>query len=490
MRIDLEDPTLFGNDAAEDESPDVFESYFMRRDEVDDFQDSGKQIQFLRAYRGEGKSAIIRHVYEAKQNAGIWAVKATGAAISPTVETDDPNVWNRQWQRSILNLVACEVGSKIGVAWSDDAMALVEEAELSGFRQKSLVSSVFSRLNISGLPELKTPSSKNQVARLSRYMEGKEAIWVFVDDIDEDFRNTETFRARISAFFSACRQLSNTIPNVVVRTSIRPNVWRILRAHSESLSKTDQYAVDLRWDTPSIQSMLARRIEGYLRRKGRIDIIDRFAKQRGAVRENSLCELVFDSPMEWGFNVQRQKPILRDATIVLSTLCRQRPRWLIELCRLATKNRRQKDRRVSISDLTSVLGEFGRERVEDLAAEYRSECPQVQEIINAFSGTQEDFTTDQLMSTIKSRVLSGLNVRFASRGGVSKPTPVAAFLYEIGFLTARSENADGTYTHYAFAQNPELLHNRTNIDHGLSWEIHPVFRQVLGLRDESGRKRR
>ncbi|WP_417746320.1 P-loop ATPase, Sll1717 family [Rosistilla oblonga] len=490
MEIDLDDETLFGNDAAEDEATDVFNAYFMPRSEVNDFMDGDMQFRFLRAYRGEGKSAIIRHVSHENQLVGIWCAKVTGSAISPGINSSDPNVWNREWQRSILNALAAEIGRNIGFAWSDDGMSLVEEAERSGYKQRSFVSSILSRLKIEGIPEMKEPTSSAHVPRIQRYLEGKDPIWLFVDDIDEDFQNTDQFRQRVSAFFSACRHLVNAIPQLVIRTSIRPNVWRILRAHSESLSKVDQYAIDLNWNEKTIRGIIAKRIEGYLQRNDRSEIISRFANQKGRVWEESLCDLAFENPMEWGFNRQTKKPKHRHPSTVLATLSRSRPRWLIELCRLSTKKRRDKKNVVCLTDITGVLNEFGRERVEDLAAEYRSECPQVQEIINAFADTSEDFSTDQLIRTIKDRVLNGLSVKLASVGTVTKPMQVAGFLYEIGFLTAREDHEDGQYSHYSFAEQPELLHNRTNVDRGLSWEIHPVFRQTLRVRTSSGRLRR
>ncbi|TWT74307.1 P-loop ATPase, Sll1717 family [Allorhodopirellula solitaria] len=490
MEIDLNDGTLFGNDAAEDEATDVFNAYFLPRSEVTDFMDGTMQFRFLRAYRGEGKSAIIRHVSHENAGVGIWGTKVTGSSISPNISSADPNVWNREWQRSILNSLAAEIGRNIGFAWSDDGMSLVEEAERSGYKQRSFVSSILRRLKIEGVPEMIEPTSSAHVPRIQRYLDGQDPIWLFVDDIDEDFQNTDQFRQRVSAFFSACRHLANAIPQLVIRTSIRPNVWRILRAHSESLSKVDQYALDLNWTEGTIRGIVAKRIEGYLIRNNRSELISRFEKQKGRVREESLCELAFENPMEWGYNRQTSTPKHRHPSTVLATLSRQRPRWLVELCRLSTKNRRNSKNVVSLKDITGVLNEFGRERVEDLAAEYRSECPQVQEIINAFADTSEDFTTDQLMKTIKDRVLNGLPVKLASIGKVTKPMQIAGFLYEIGFLTAREDHNDGRYTHYSFAEQPELLHNRTNVDRGLSWEIHPVFRQTLRVRNSSGKLRR
>ena len=58
--INLADPDLFGNDAAEDEVDDIFNSSALKRDELGTFTDARKRIRVVRAYKGEGKSALLR----------------------------------------------------------------------------------------------------------------------------------------------------------------------------------------------------------------------------------------------------------------------------------------------------------------------------------------------------------------------------------------------------------------------------------------------
>lgn len=74
--------------------------------------------------------------------------------------------------------------------------------------------------------------------------------------------------------------------------------------------------------------------------------------------------------------------------------------------------------------------------------------------------------------------------------GNPSPREIAYFLYQIGFLSAREDYTDGTYTHYFFAEKPELFVTENNIDQGMSWEIHPVFRQTLDLKDIESKSQR
>jgi hypothetical protein len=92
------------------------------------------------------------------------------------------------------------------------------------------------------------------------------------------------------------------------------------------------------------------------------------------------------------------------------------------------------------------------------------------------------------LKAIQNRISQQSDIRIAGEIGRCSPQKVARFLFRIGFLTARQDHEDGTYEHFAYAEKPFLLENSNNLDHGHGWEIHPVFRQVLGLRNAAGQQ--
>ena len=61
--------------------------------------------------------------------------------ISPIIEKDDTPVstWVKEWKKSILHVIACELGTKVGFAWEDDVTLLVEEARKGGYRKYSFL---------------------------------------------------------------------------------------------------------------------------------------------------------------------------------------------------------------------------------------------------------------------------------------------------------------------------------------------------------------
>lgn len=59
-RVDLTDDELFGNEMAEDEEERLFTSYAYERPEFQAFLNSATKLKVVRAYKGEGKSALLR----------------------------------------------------------------------------------------------------------------------------------------------------------------------------------------------------------------------------------------------------------------------------------------------------------------------------------------------------------------------------------------------------------------------------------------------
>ena len=301
--IDVTDLTLFGNEASELEDETIFFSYAVNRKELGQFEDETALIQVACSYKGEGKSGLLRLVkrrLEGKSDSPL-VISAIGTDLSPPLSSDDSDEWTRAWKERIVRLIASEIGSKIGAAMTDDTISLVEHAELSGFKSRSIVSALFDRL--------KSPITQvtrerlgidNPERLLQRYAAGKSTIWLIVDDIDQNFENTARHRLKVATFFIACRQLAASVPELRFRMSVRPNIWAILKRQFEGLSHLQQYICDLTWTANDFRTLLAKRVQGYYERNGQWAKIKRYFQIDLIKQEQQLISLVFDDPMPWG----------------------------------------------------------------------------------------------------------------------------------------------------------------------------------------------
>jgi hypothetical protein len=490
----LTDPTLFGNESAEDERDEIFNSYAFERSEVELFSDSKLPICFARAYKGEGKSALLRLTARRvrKLNPTPIVVFKTALEIAPEIARDDYGGWVKAWKAAILGMFAVEIGSQIGVAWSDDAMSLVEEAEKTGFRSRSVLMSILDRLSLPpvpvagaaiNLPGRKVLGAVNPSQAVKRWSDGKTELWLFVDDVDKNFRNIDSDKIRVGAFFDACRELMKEIPELHIRSAIRPNVWTILRLDFESLSHVDQYMTNLTWSEGDVRTLLFRRISGYLKRHNRWSKIERTLIGSDEDKEKAVIALAFSEAMKWGAGT-------RPPHVVLYTLSKHRPRWVIELSKVAASGATKRQHtRIMHEDIVAELATFGARRIDDTEAEFKSQCPEIGELISAFSREKEQLSTDELLRVVSNKILAHLTPRIAGIGGKPTSLQVASLLFEIGLFYGRRDYSNGDYLHVGYSERPQAFKSRANVDDGLTWEIHPVFRQALEMRDIAGFER-
>lgn len=94
MRQDLLNPDLFGNDAGEDEKPEVLNSYFLEKPDFDNFFSPDTPLSFVRSRKGMGKSAVLRQALYRRQvqDTGelLIYVKASDLIALQDVDTSSP----------------------------------------------------------------------------------------------------------------------------------------------------------------------------------------------------------------------------------------------------------------------------------------------------------------------------------------------------------------------------------------------------------------
>jgi hypothetical protein len=486
--IDLNDPTLFGKVSAEDEDESVFASYQVERNELPTLLSDkvANNLVVVSAFRGEGKSALLRMAVRRLESEGkVFIKRITATSITVDKASPDVALLTRLWKASIYNYLAKEVGARIGFAWQDDSMGLVEFAQNSGLKNKPWLIALFDRfkLKVPGVAEVSRSNDVSDAAAegmVKQWTASNEGFWLFIDDIDANFKDTKESRAKLMGFFQAVREIRNETPMFRIRATIRPNVWAILRSEFPDSGKLKDYFVDLNWSEEQIRDLLAARIRAYLvRREGIKPITD----------PRQLIALCFQDPMLWG---GKHRP----PHVVLNTFCRSRPRWLIEICKAASTHVvRDKRERIQLSDITEVIGVVGKTRQDDLATEYEPQCKHINEIFQIFAGEDEEYSTEDLFGLIERKLLADFKPEIAGAGGTGvTPQVVVRLLFEIGFLTAKKRipgarkrvQTDG-YLHISFADDAHLITATGPVPTDVRWELHPIFRQALNIRDSSGK---
>lgn len=476
MSINLDDGTLFGNDAGEDELPEVLASYFVDQPAFAPFFAVENGFRIARARKGMGKSAILAKLaYDLGHDRRNIIVRTTGADLMGVATTANYNhlALQNYWKTTLCTRINYELGRHVGFAFSDTQMALVSAAELNGFKERNLVGSLMARIRSSRIPiEIMSPAGGDPEQLLRRAAEASadKTVWVLVDDIDSTFLNTDEQVAFVSTFFSACRSLVREVRGLHIRASVRTDVWTTLRKN-EDLDKAEQYSTDIIWEPDGLKTILGKKIYSYLSRRSP----DFLNGSPPDYREHadSYIELVFERRLRWGD--ARVPPF-----IPIRILSANRPRWMAQLCRLSGQTAsRNGSSRIGTQQINTVMKRnFTRSRLDDLYKEHAHQFADLERLVETVLAGGVKFTTQDLLRDLQNRYVRHVghnSVPMIDGYEYRQPMQLAHFLYKIGFISGR-RNHDFT----TFEQRPELLKDVRNADDGMAWEIYPSYRVLQG----------
>lgn len=473
MVIKLDDRRLWGNEAADDEDPEVLNSYFVNRPEWDEFFEPSTRLSIARARKGMGKSALLAEcAFRLRNHSSTLIISIKGADLAAQKEFKSLSAIEHvyDWQQRICAVINRSIGQQIGFAISDDSIALVETAELSGFKSRNIVGALIDRLKGKlGPLELQKIAISDNKAILSRFLNDEgTSVCLLIDDIDATFSETKDDSLRLSTFFTACRELAFTFKGITIRTVVRSDVWATIRKHDEALDKVEQYIFDLRWSDKQFLRFLTERILSYCHRIGQSKMVE-------GKTPDSIISLVFTPRFK--FTNWQASP---HNTVRLFT--GGRPRWAAQLCRMAGAEaiRNGNSDVINLGHIKQVLEAYGRFRLDDVSREHRHQCPTISDIVNCFSKRQGIYTSSELFAFIQDHVSNHVEIKI---DGIqtSDPVEISRFLYRTGFIVAMDTGKNENRFYFQFEDKPELLRNPGNYDDGMNWRIHPSLHAALRL---------
>jgi hypothetical protein len=480
QRIEFLDSTLFGNDAGEDEDIQRLNEYYLSKPEHEIFFKDSVRLQFVRARKGIGKSALLCYTaYKVEdQNPDDIVINIKASDLIALFNSNPTNAleYINCWQQRICTRINLELGKKISFAFSDDNMALVESAELLNFKGKNIVSALANRFSISTASTnmaITKPGVQDNYALLRRYSQDKKyKVWLFIDDIDATFIDTPDNRLLVSTFFSACRELTNNVKGINIRASIRTDIWSLI-CTDEALDKCEQYMLDLSWSTKDTGKILCKKILSYYKEK---QPKCSFCSYQEEHNFNDIYNIIFSKTLRWGtHSVKPYRPI--------HILSAGRPRWAAQLCKIAAKDAYSKcHSQISNGNITFAMNEYGKYRLADLYKEHNHQCDSLEDMIESFRNNKKEYRSSDLINHINKNILpTAPNIKIDNIV-TSNALHVAKFLYRIGFITFRNNEYNNAAGFTRFEDAPNLL-IPANFNEGDLWIVHPAYRTILNLHD-------
>ncbi|HPC95382.1 MAG TPA: ATP-binding protein [Sedimentisphaerales bacterium] len=456
---------IFGHEAAEDEDKDRLRQYYFKSS-VFDRVCSDLPLRILVGHKGIGKSALISIAMQEDTDDGILAVLIRPDEVHE-IDTDEKDLLAsiRSWKAGLLRIIYQMVLSRIGVPSPAKTTMIAKGVQLLDLLADVLRPVLERAIDIE--------ASQRRVAE--QFMKERK-LRVYLDDLDRGWAATAASISRLSALLNALRDISRESEGVQFRVALRSDVYFLVRTSDESTDKIEGAVVWHTWTNHEILAMLVKRIESFLGR-------ERTEEELIRMKQKDLASFLYGFMEErfQGYGKWQNIPTHR----MLMTLIRRRPRDLVKLCTLAAHRAASEGRSIIITgDFLSIFDEYSQGRLQDTFNEYRSELPAIEPLLLGMKPSQKEwraghrytYTTDELLHKIRNVQASNQAFRFFGKQSAASPKELAAFMYKIGFITARKE-VDGRIVRKYFDESRYL--SPTFSDFGFNWEVHPAYRWAL-----------
>jgi hypothetical protein len=461
---------LFGNEAAEDESFDRFQAYYLKSDTHSKVT-ADLPLRIIVGHKGIGKSAIFKMALNEDSNKSRLAILIKPDDIADLGKnTDDPLQTIRDWKIGLNSIIATKALEAVNLL--DKTELITTPLKITGKALSFIAESFKKKIqeNIS-----LAPTEKLIIEKFLKHSK----IVIYIDDLDRGWQSRKEDINRISALLIAVRDLSNESPGLNFKISLRSDVYYLVRTSDESTDKIEGSVIWHKWTNQEILLLLIKRIESYFNREVNIDHLRNTRSRHLSHYLDTIFASRFNSTGVWA-----NTPMYR----VLMSLIRKRPRDLVKLCTLAARDAFDNNSSlITTPNLQAIFEEYSQGRIQDTINEYKSELPTIERLIfgmkpngqQSKSGRWFQYNTNELRSKIFN-IMQNTTFVF-SNGRPAGQAELAHFLYKINFITARkiiinSEGEEEIDRKY-FEEN-RYLSSKT-VDFGYEWEVHPAFRWAL-----------
>jgi len=292
----------------------------------------------------------------------------------------------------------------------------------------------------------------------------RRRVIVLVDELDRGWDSSEDARAFVAGLFQACISINSVHNNLRVYISLRRELYEDIPELYEDAQKYRDLIEAIRWDSTSLQKLMAKRIRHSLPALTDCD--------------DQTCWDTLFSPLPGAGSFQ----YMVDRTL-------HRPREIIQFCTLALDSARDSQATVPLprTAVSNAEYHYSRERARDIAAEHRFQYPGLLSIFEAFRGKDMILGRDDLELLCLELITGELPVR-GTDGWLDDCTPesLVEILWNVGFLAAETSQHPKSRTPGTVAfLGPHQASQPTAIA-AQRFRIHPMFWSYLGNHAPAG----
>jgi len=221
--------TLFGHEAAEDETPERLKNYYFKTSAYEKVH-SNLALRIVVGHKGIGKSALFAVAMDDDRHAKVLPIMIRPDDVTAigTGATDFLTAI-RDWKEGLITIIARKALEQMGIEGEGNlARIATKTGWLLTFLKETAEPVLRSKVNLSAAQKLMIQS----------YLQNR-AITVYIDDLDRGWEARKQDIGRISALLNAMRDLCRANEGLRFRLSLRSDVYYLVRTSDESTDKIE-----------------------------------------------------------------------------------------------------------------------------------------------------------------------------------------------------------------------------------------------------------
>jgi hypothetical protein len=306
----------------------------------------------------------------------------------------------------------------------------------------------------------------------------KEKVIVLVDELDRGWDASEDAKSFVAGLFQACISINELSPNLTVYMSLRQELYDNIPSLYEDAQKYRDMIEVISWNEKGLRQLIARRVKHSLEAKG-----GHFRAAAQSMTDDELWGLLFQETLD--YRQSKSFNYMVDRTLY-------RPRELIQLCQQSIDSAREADASTPLdySVLSQAEIRYSEERAKDIAAEYRFQYPNLLEVFEVFRGKSYLFDREELEDLclemiVEERVKNPETLKWL---GYLDQSGIIEVLWHVGFLRARTVGGIKAQRRSGSSYlGPHQISN-LNLANISQFQVHPMFRTYLALKEPKGRR--
>jgi hypothetical protein len=288
-------------------------------------------------------------------------------------------------------------------------------------------------------------------------------VMVLVDELDKGWDASEDAKGFVSGLFSAAMAINARHKNLRILISLRRELYDNIPELYDDYQKISDTVERITWNEDSLLEFVARRIEKWDPSVGK----QNFQSQWNKVFSEKLSYRLTNS-----FNY------IIDRTLF-------RPREIIQFANDIAQEARSKRRGLPLDydSIAGAEGHYSESRLNDIAAEYKHQYPGLIGLFETFRGLRYNMPKEEFQRHLLSVACGEYTLATEAKKWTEDPEQLIKVLWEVGFIKAQVVGGIKAQRRSGSDWLGSYQISGINISNMSQYQVHPMFRSFLGMKE-------